>query len=383
MSSIDTTPKTGQLRKEEIRDAFSATWQVDWTQFALVPAMRCVPGIAASLLLGLQFHNAGAGVMASAGALTVGFGSFYRFQWSRSAPMLLAILGISFSAFISALSEHSTLGFTIVACCWAYFCGLLQTLGKGIWWVSLQCVIFALIASSFPVGFADTATRTLMVFGGGLLQALLIMLFWRLERPLPPTFIGPLDIIPFSVGAVRDSVRAFWSHLRANLSPKTPVGRTALQLAVAVALGAALSRLLNLPNGYWVPMTAILVMNTDWRQTVTNGLGRICGTLVGAGLATPLAATLRPDPSTLIMLVVLFSFLCFLFLRVNYAVYAIFVTAFVVFQLASVGLPTTALVPARILNTALGGALALLLHFVWPVSIQERRETTSEGAVSV
>jgi hypothetical protein len=367
-----------RLQSEEIQGAVSATWQVDWTEFALVPALRCLPGIALPLLLGLKFHNVGAGVMASSGALTVGFGSFYRFRWSRSAPMLLAVLGISLSAFISAIAEHTLLGFVLMACAWAYVCGLLRTLGDGIWWVSLQYVIFAMIASNFPVGFGNIVTRTLMVFGGGMLQALLIVLFWRITNGASRQGAATEDGIPFSMEAVRDSVRSFWSHLRRNLSPTTPIGRTALQLAVTVASAAAISRLLALHNGYWLPMTAVIVMNTDWRQTFTKGLGRVVGTLVGGGLATLLAVLLRPGPLELAGLVVLFAFFSFLFLRVNYGLYAIFITSYVVFQLAGVGLPTAELVPARIIATVLGGVLALVLQFVWPVDRLERIGVSGE-----
>jgi hypothetical protein len=379
MPRVDPTEQR-QLRKEEIKGAVSATWHVDWSKFAVGPALRCVFGIAILLLAGLKFHNAGAGVMASSGALTVGFGSFYRFRWSRSAPMLLAVLGISFSAFISSIAEHTILGFVIVACCWAYFCGLLRTLGEGIWWVSLQCVIFAMIASNFPVGFGNTVTRTGMVFGGGLAEALSIMFFWRIERLIGRPADDPDDAIPFSVAAVRDSFRSFMSHLRDNLSPLTPVGRTALQLAVTVALAAAISRLLPLHNGYWVPMTAVIVMTTDWRQTFTKGLARTAGTVAGGGLSTLLAVTLRPDLLVLVALVVLFAFLSYLFLRVNYAVYAMCITAYVVFQLAGVGLPAAELVPARVLATVIGGTLAIFVQFVWPTLGRERRQRAGEGA---
>jgi hypothetical protein len=383
MRKIETASEENLLRKQEIKEAVSATWQVDWTEFAVRPALRCIVGIAALLLLGLKLNNVGAGVMASSGALTAGFGAFYRFRWSRAAPMLLACLGISVSAFVSSITGHTIVGFTLVACFWAYGCGLLQTLGPGIWWVSLQCVIFALIASNFPVGLHESVTRTLLVLGGALLQSAVIMLFWRFDRQAERPASEPDDTVPFSIDAVKESARTFRSHLRANLSPATPIGRSALQLAVTVGLAAALSRLLPWGNGYWMPMTALIVVNTDWRQTFTKGLARIAGTLFGGGLATLLAVTLRPDPFTLVMLALTFAFLSYLFLRVNYAIYAIFITAYVVFQLATVGLPAAELVPARVLYTALGGVLALLLQIVWPVAVPDSREPLQEEARSV
>ena len=69
-------------------------------------------------------------------------------------------------------------------------------------------------------------------------------------------------------------------------------------------IAAALYRWLALPNGYWIPMTAAIVMKGTLRQTFQRGLARIIGTLAGAALATLIAATLRPDPWILAALVV-------------------------------------------------------------------------------
>lgn len=358
------TAEERQLRREEVRSAVAATWQVDWSEFTLLPALRCLPGMAILLLLGLHFHNVGAGVMASSGALTVGFGSFYRFRWSRSAPMLLAALGITVAAFFSSLIGHTPLGFTLIAFFWAYLCGLLQVNGGGVWWISLQCVIFALIASNYPVGLGDTLTHTLLALGGALLEMLCIVLLWRLAGTKPSV---PDTEIPFSLDAIKESLAQFRAHLHTHRSPATRIGRSALRLAVTVGLAAALSRLLPLRNGYWMPMTALIVMTLDWRQTFTKSLARLAGTLAGGGLATLLAVSLRPGPLTLIALVLTFALLSYLFLRVNYAIYAIFITAYVVFQLASIGLPAADLIPARILYTALGGALALVVQLLWCV----------------
>ncbi|HEY2736076.1 MAG TPA: FUSC family protein, partial [Polyangiales bacterium] len=81
-------------------------------------------------------------------------------------------------------------------------------------------------------------------------------------------------------------------------------------------------------------------------------------------IATLVAALLRPSPEVLAVLVLVSVALCYSLFNVNYAVYAVAITAYVVFLLALVGLPELATVRARVVNTALGGLCALLGHFV-------------------
>ena len=109
-------------------------------------------------------------------------------------------------------------------------------------------------------------------------------------------------------------------------------------------------------------MTAAIVMKGTLQQTYHRGLARIGGTVVGAVLATLIAANLRPDPWILAGLVASFAGSCYLMIYVNYATFAVSLTSYVVFLLALAGLPENALIAHRSLNTILGGAIALSVH---------------------
>ena len=54
----------------------------------------------------------------------------------------------------------------------------------------------------------------------------------------------------------RPPVRDAWTTLRANLTMDSTACRHALRLAVTLALATAFERVLELPRGYWVPLTA-------------------------------------------------------------------------------------------------------------------------------
>src|SRR5258707_13671361 len=76
----------------------------DWSKFHPRAAFQCVPAIAVPLAVGLSTGHARQGVMAAAGAFSVGFGSFPELRHSRRAPMLLAAEGICTPTCLAALA---------------------------------------------------------------------------------------------------------------------------------------------------------------------------------------------------------------------------------------------------------------------------------------
>src|SRR5262249_26080655 len=108
----------------------------------------------------------------------------------------------------------------------------------------------------------------------------------------------------------------------------------------------------------------LLVLRTDLHETLTRGLARMIGTILGAGLATLLVSLLRPGPVTLIALIVIFAWLCYSTIRVGYGVLSASVTAYIAFLFALGGLPEADVALHRVANTCLGGALALLMSVI-------------------
>jgi uncharacterized membrane protein YgaE (UPF0421/DUF939 family) len=118
-------------------------------------------------------------------------------------------------------------------------------------------------------------------------------------------------------------------------------------------------------------MTALLVLRTNLRETLSRGLARLIGTVLGAGLATLLAATFRPDLTSLSVLVVIFAWLCYSVVTVNYGAFSICITTYIAFLLAMAGLPEGQVAFYRVANTTLGGGLALLVAL--PALLRYRR----------
>jgi uncharacterized membrane protein YccC len=95
---------------------------------------------------------------------------------------------------------------------------------------------------------------------------------------------------------------------------------------------------------------------------VKRALARICGTLAGAVLTSYLVAHIQPTTVMLAILVVVFAFLAYSTLNVNYAMYTVFLTAYIVFLLSLANLPGIEIAHRRALSTIIGGMLALSVH---------------------
>ena len=159
-----------------------------------------------------------------------------------------------------------------------------------------------------------------------------------------------------------------WAILRANLTPRSATFRHAIRLGVALALATALYRLLPLPvgRGYWIPLTVLLVLRTDFASTFTRGLARLIGTILGAVLAVLLASFIGPTQGLLVIFVAVSAFVAFSFLFANYAIFSIFITMEIVFLLAFVIPQTSMNALDRAVDTTIGGILALIMYIVWP-----------------
>jgi uncharacterized membrane protein YccC len=169
------------------------------------------------------------------------------------------------------------------------------------------------------------------------------------------------DALRRSLGARRAALA-----LRANLSLESETYRHALRLGVTLALAVVIYRTSDLPHGYWVALTVLVVLRPEFLETFIRGLARIGGTVIGAGVATLLVAALLPSQAELTVLVVVVAWLAYAVLRVNYAIFAACVTALIALLIAFFGAPEISAAKDRVLDTLVGGGLALLAYTTWP-----------------
>lgn len=161
-------------------------------------------------------------------------------------------------------------------------------------------------------------------------------------------------------------LRAALGVLRANLDPMSSTFRHATRLAVAVPVAAVLAHLIDADRGYWVPLTALLVLKPDFATTSSRGVARIAGTAVGVGFASVIAAQLHPHGWDLVLLVGALAYAALSVLLANYGVFSIFMAATVVFLISVPDPQGTHVALERLLDTGAGGILAFIAFLAWP-----------------
>lgn len=161
--------------------------------------------------------------------------------------------------------------------------------------------------------------------------------------------------------------------LQANLSLHSAAFRHAVRLAVCIAIGEAAGRALGWGRPYWLPMTIAIVLKPDFTATFSRGVLRLAGTFLGLVFATALVLAMPPSLAAQVALIAALMFILRCFGPANYGILVIAITALVVLLIAMTGVAPKAVMAARGLNTAAGGAVALLAYWLWPT--WERTQT--------
>lgn len=152
--------------------------------------------------------------------------------------------------------------------------------------------------------------------------------------------------------------------VRFELNPRSFTFRFSLRLALAMGIGIALYKIFDIPHGYWIAMTTMIVLQPEFGATITKALNRTKGTLLGATFGSLIFLLSFPFEVN-IGIVVICSFLSTYFLLRNYAVAAFFITVMVVALFHLLEPVTWQLGGVRVINTLAGCGLALLGGFAF------------------
>jgi len=359
----------GALRKEEM-SATSPPSTVhflddslifDWRAQSFRPDLIFIFPLAICLALGALLGHPGAGLIACGGAFTVGFGAKQNIDDSMFLPMILATLGTGLATFIGMVAGHTNYTLVLIAVGAGFIYGMLSLRPGGISWVGQQFVVFLLVASSAPFSPKAAAIRSSLVVAGGALQIVSSSILLRLLGDLQNDLKSVARYMRLEHQAVRLSVQQAALALFHRETPPSAVPY-ALRLAVTLGVSTEIYRRFGFPSGYWIPMTALLVLRPGLTDTVSRALARTVGTLTGAVVASFSLAHLNPGLSLLMALVLVFAWLSYSLNTVNYALFTMCLTAYIVCLLALNSVPGPEIAYRRAVCTVIGGALALTVR---------------------
>jgi uncharacterized membrane protein YccC len=160
--------------------------------------------------------------------------------------------------------------------------------------------------------------------------------------------------------------------LRANMTLRSSSFRHAVRLAACLAAAEILAGSLGWRRSYWLPMTIAIVLKPDFTSTFTRGVLRFGGTFLGLIATTVLFHFLTPGIVLEIALITLSIFLLRYIGAANYGLLTANVSAMVVMLIALTGIAPSQVIGPRAMNTAAGGAIALVAYVLWPTWEREQ-----------
>jgi uncharacterized membrane protein YccC len=139
-----------------------------------------------------------------------------------------------------------------------------------------------------------------------------------------------------------------------------------VRLTVVVVGAEILALHSPLQRGYWVALTASVVLRPDFSVTFSRGLARMIGTAVGVVLASLLEVALGHNGAAEIVATASCCALACACFAASYALFSCFLTGTVVLLIGLVSSGGYATALDRLEDTLIGGALALAAYALWP-----------------
>ncbi len=357
------TPPAGASQELSSGGYFTDSYLFNWKNQTFRADLILILPIAICLGAGLRLDHPAAGMIAAGGAMTVGFGAKQSINDSRLVPMVFVSLGMAFAAFVGGVIGHTNYFLVVMSALWGFGYGMLTTREAGYSWVGQQCVVIFLVASAFPASVEDAGNRALLIIAGGTVQivssAVLLRLFGQLGDHLASLARYVREeqaILRATVLEMADSVRQ-----QRILNSAVPYS---LRLAITLGVTTEIYRQLNFASGYWIPMTALLVLKPGVTDTMNRAVARVLGTLAGAVIASFCIAHLNPSSLVLAGFTLLFAWLSYGTLDVNYALFSVSITGYIVFLLSLADVPGPLIAERRAVCTALGGLIALIVRVI-------------------
>jgi hypothetical protein len=376
-----TFPIQSSLTQAPLMAFLSDSYLFQWENQSLREDLVFVLPVTLCLCIGLAVGHPAAGMIAAGGAVNIGFGAKQDIDNSQLLPMIFATLGTAISTFVGMMAGHQNFVLVGMAALWGFGCGMLTMRGGGYAWVGQQCTTMLLVGSAFPASAEPAAERSLLVLAGGALQVLSSSLILRLFGQLREHLSALTRYVQAEQLALREAIRHAAAAWKDGRLENTAVPYS-LRLAITLAVSTEIYRQMHFASGYWIPMTALLVLKPGLADTVSRAIARTLGTVAGAWLISIFVAHFTPSPIALVAFTVLFTWLSYGLQNVNYALFAVCATGYIVFLLALDQLPEIEIAHRRAVCTVIGGGLALAVRLV-VIYRWRKRLTESSGAAAL
>ncbi|MEM9516991.1 MAG: FUSC family protein [Actinomycetota bacterium] len=194
------------------------------------------------------------------------------------------------------------------------------------------------------------------------------------EQGAPPSVVGLMSDAQHSVGAPVPITVPPWSLSRRItdtavrfIHPGLRQQRYAFRLALAIVIAGSVALWAGLDRSYWVPLTVFIILAPTATATISKGIQRTVGTIVGVAVGIGVVGVVPPGSLWHYGFLAIVAIVIGSVMPINYGVAVIFISTAIVALMSwpnGGGEPVAA---ARLLDTVIGAAIAVLVGvFVWP-----------------
>ncbi|STX29801.1 Predicted membrane protein [Legionella beliardensis] len=140
------------------------------------------------------------------------------------------------------------------------------------------------------------------------------------------------------------------------------------QAAIAIAIAELITYIFQLERGYWVAVTAMALTMQTWADSLRRSLERVSMTVLGGCFGTMLYWLIPPNHTLILFILLIFIFFTVYLFPAYHLIGVFCLTGFVVFLFALIGNWDLMLLRERILDTALGAGITILVsRFFLPI----------------
>ena len=165
---------------------------------------------------------------------------------------------------------------------------------------------------------------------------------------------------------IKTERQSLLSLLRENCTLESAIFRHALRLGVSLSIGVILYSITNLPMGYWITLTTMLVLKPNLGGTFQRFFQRVGGTILGAVVAAIILVAIATKP-ILDIISVITVFFGVALIGFNYGYSVVFLSIFILLITDTSNSTGWQFAEVRVLNTLIGAGLAFASHyFIWP-----------------
>ncbi|MFF5672450.1 FUSC family protein [Streptomyces hygroscopicus] len=187
---------------------------IERTRTEPLVAIRGACGVALIIGMALWLGSPTLAVSAAFGAFSAGIATFQRSWRPRPWLALAAAAGLAVSTFLGYLAASHTATFVLMLAVWTLLTGMSWAVGPVSGLVSTQMVAVMLVTVTLPTSVLGALGHALLIGLGGVVQALLIVLFpvrpWGVQR----------DALADALAAVADYARRLRHDPMAPFDPK-------------------------------------------------------------------------------------------------------------------------------------------------------------------